>query len=150
MFASLARGVMTAVGASRASQQAFLQAKRPMSIHLLTRLNVADNSGARELKVIDHVANNPARLGDTVRVVVAAAKPQGRVSRRDIVCAVVVRQKAPYSRPDGSVVRFQENTGVLLKRDLSGPIGTRVLGPVARELRSRNQMKIVMMASRVV
>ncbi|KAL1507450.1 hypothetical protein AB1Y20_008287 [Prymnesium parvum] len=130
--------------------QQLLPHRRHMSIHLLTRMTVTDNSGAKELKVIGHVADKPAKLGDTVRAVVSECRPQGRVSRKDIVCAVVVRQRAPFSRPDGSVIRFQENTAVLLKRDLSGPIGTRVSGPVARELRAKNHMKIVMMASRVV
>jgi large subunit ribosomal protein L14 len=72
------------------------------------------------------------------------------VSKKDIVGAVVVRQKAKMQRPDGSVIFFQENACVLMKRDLSGPIGTRVTGPVARELRQGRFMKVVLMASRVV
>lgn len=122
---------------------------RQMSIHPLTRLALADNSGAKEIKCIDFVADRPAKLGDTIRAVVMAARPQGRVTRKEIVCAVVIRQRGPYQRPDGSVIRFQENTAVLLKRDLSGPIGTRVTGPVARELRAKGHMKVVLMASGV-
>ena len=116
----------------------------------MTRLNVIDNSGAKEVQCIDHIARCPARLGDAIRVVVKKARPQGRVSKKDILAAVVVRQRAQHARPDGSMVRFHENAAVLMKRDLSGPIGTRVNGPVARELRANKYMKLVMMASRVV
>ena len=123
---------------------------RWMSIHRKTRLAVIDNSGAKELEVIDHYARTPARLGDAVRCSVKSARPDGRVSKKDIVAAVICRQRARHQRPDGSVVHFQENAAVLLKRDLSGPIGTRVTGPVARELRQGRFMKVVLMASRVV
>ena len=97
-----------------------------------------------------HVLRKPARIGDAIRVVVKKARPDGRVSRKDILAAVVVRQKGIFRRPDGSTIRFQENAAVLLKRDRSGPVGTRVTGPVARELRQGKWMKIIMMASRVV
>ena len=73
-----------------------------------------------------------------------------RARLADILAAVVVRQKGIFRRPDGSTIRFQENAAVLLKRDRSGPVGTRVTGPVARELRQGKWMKIIMMASRVV
>jgi large subunit ribosomal protein L14 len=126
------------------------QPRRDMSIHLKTRLNVIDNTGAKEVECIDFYARKPARLGDAIRVVVKSAKHDGRVSKKDIVGAVVVRQKAKMQRPDGSVIFFQENACVLMKRDLSGPIGTRVTGPVARELRQGRFMKVVLMASRVV
>ena len=119
-------------------------------IHKMTRLNVIDNSGAKEIQCIGHVLRKPARIGDAIRVVVKKARPDGRVSRKDILAAVVVRQKGIFRRPDGSTIRFQENAAVLLKRDRSGPVGTRVTGPVARELRQGKWMKIIMMASRVV
>ena len=99
---------------------------------------------------IDYFNRTPARLGDPIRVVVKSAKSDGRVSRKDIVAAVIARQRKQFQRADGSTVIFQENAAVLMKRDLSGPIGTRVTGPVARELRQSKFMKVVMMASRVV
>ena len=152
MFASLFRPLQRCFGgaALAAPRPLLAQQLRPMSIHLLTNLTIADNSGAKEIRCIGHVARKPARLGDAIRAVVSKARPQGRVSRKDIVQAVVVRQRAPFKRPDGSQVRFQENTAVLMKRDGSGPVATRVVGPVARELRAQGYAKIVMMASRVV
>ena len=124
---------------------------REMSVHLLTRLSVIDNSGAREIKCIGFVdRQKPAKVGDAIRAVVKVARPDGKVSRKEIVAAVVVRQKARHTRRDGTTVRFHENAAVLLKRDLSGPIGTRVNGAVARELRQKGFMKIVMMASRTL
>jgi large subunit ribosomal protein L14 len=128
---------------------------RAMSIHLKTCLNVIDNSGAREVECIDFFRHNNSRtgvakIGDPIRVVVKSARPDARVSKKDIVAAVIVRQRARHQRKDGSTVHFQENAAVLMKRDLSGPIGTRVTGPVARELREGRFMKIVLMASRVL
>ena len=123
---------------------------RPMSIHLKTILNVIDNSGAKKLKVIDYFGRRPATLGSAVRASVKEAKPDGRVSRKEIVAAVVVRQKAVHTRRDGTTVRFHENAAVLMKRDLSGPVGTRVTGPVARELRQGKFMKVALMAPRVI
>lgn len=99
---------------------------------------------------IGHYGRIPARLGDAIRVVVKSSKHGGKVSNKEIYAAVVVRAKAKNSRLDGSTVTWQENSAVLLKRDLSGPIGTRVSGPVARELRGGKFMKVVMMASRVM
>jgi large subunit ribosomal protein L14 len=128
------------------------QAFRCMSIHRQTRLSVIDNSGANEVMCIDYIKGygRPAKLGDAIRVVVKSARSDGRVSRKDILGAVVVRQRARHQRADGSTVFFQENAAVLMKRDFSGPIGTRVSGPVARELRQGKFMKIVLMASKVL
>ena len=123
---------------------------RGMAIYLKTRLSVIDNSGAKEIECIDFYGRKPAQLGDAIRAVVKVVRPDARVSRKDIVAAVVARQRRTYRRIDGSEVRFQENAAVLLKRDLSGPIGTRVNGPVARELRKGKFMKVVLMASRVL
>ena len=114
------------------------------------RLTVIDNSGAKKLKVIDYFGRRPATLGSAVRASVKEAKPDGRVSRKEIVAAVVVRQKAVHTRRDGTTVRFHENAAVLMKRDLSGPVGTRVTGPVARELRQGKFMKVALMAPRVI
>ena len=113
-------------------------------------LNVVDNSGAKLVECIDYYGRRPARIGDAIRVVVKSARSDGRVSRKDILGAVIVRQKRVEQRGDGTTVQFQENSCVLMKRDLSGPIGTRVIGPVARELRKANFMKVIMMATRVV
>ena len=124
--------------------------RRDMSIHLKTRLSVIDNSGAKEVECIDFYKRKPAQIGDAVRVVVKSARPDGRVSKKDIVGAVVARQRAIKQRPDGSTIFFQENACVLMKRDLSGPIGTRVTGPVARELRQAKFMKVVLMAKSLV
>ena len=128
---------------------------RQMSIVLKTRLSVIDNSGAKEVECIDFFKGNNAKrsrakLGEAIRVVVKSARPDGRVSKKDIVAAVIARTRGRLERVDGSTVRFQENAAVLMKRDLSGPIGTRVSGPVARELREGKFMKVVLMASRVL
>mmetsp|Transcript_48398 Transcript_48398/g.104884 ORF Transcript_48398/g.104884 Transcript_48398/m.104884 type:complete len:208 (+) Transcript_48398:135-758(+) len=121
------------------------------AIRLMSRLTVIDNSGAKEIMCIGHVRNkSPGKIGDSIRAVVKSAKPGGKVSKKDIVAAVIVRARSWKSRPDGTTLKFQENAAVLLKRDLSGPIGTKVTGPVARELRYQKQMKIVMMSSRTV
>ena len=127
-----------------------LAPRRHMSIHLKTRLNAVCNSGAKEVECIDFFARRPAQLGDAIRCVVKAARPDGKVSKKDIVAAVVVRQRALHQRSDGTSVRFQENAVVLMKRDLSGPIGTRVSGPVCREIRQGRFMKLALMASRVI
>ena len=145
--AALQRGYSTLC---RAPQQFMAMQRRMMSIHLLTRLEVADNSGAKEIMCIGHHTRKPARIGDCIRAVVKKAKPRSRVSRKDIVSAVIVRQRARHVRADGTTIKFQENTAVILKRDLSGPIATRVSGPVARELRQGGMMKVLMMASRAV
>jgi large subunit ribosomal protein L14 len=122
----------------------------PGGVQRQTRLTVIDNSGAKKLKVIDYFGRRPATLGSAVRASVKEAKPDGRVSRKEIVAAVVVRQKAVHTRRDGTTVRFHENAAVLMKRDLSGPVGTRVTGPVARELRQGKFMKVALMAPRVI
>lgn len=148
--ASMGRLLPRASGAFHMLSSLYSLPRRYMSIHLKTRMSVIDNSGAKEVECIDFFARRPARLGDAVRVVVKSARPDSRVSKKDIVAAVIARQKARIARPDGSTVVFHENACVLMKRDLSGPIGTRVTGPVARELRQGRFMKVALMASRVV
>jgi len=148
MLGSLSRLARAVPAAAR---QLGVEARRHMSIHKMTRLRVACNSGAKEIQCIGHVRNvAPGMLGGAIRAVVKSAKHGGRVSKKDIVAAVIVRMKGRHMRADGTEVRFQENAAVLMKRDLSGPIGTRVIGPVARELRAGKFMKIAMMASRSV
>ena len=115
-------------------------------------LNVADNSGAKELMVIRVLGGSRKRFGRIGDIVVASVKeaiPNGNVKKGDVVKAVVVRTKKELRRVDGSYIKFDDNACVLIKDDKS-PIGTRVLGPVARELREKDYMKIVSLASEVL
>ena len=152
----LSRSVAAAPSSSIFSRCPLFTPFRNMAIQMKTRLKVADNSGASEVECIDFYSKanahygKKAKLGEAIRVVVKKAAHDGRVSKKDIVGAVIVRQRAIKRRADGSTVRFQENACVLMKRDLSGPIGTRVSGAVARELRENRFMKIVLMAGRVL
>lgn len=117
-----------------------------------TRLRVADNSGARELlciRVLGGSTTAYASVGDIIVATVKQAQPGAAVKKGDVVKAVVVRVKKPIRRPDGSYIRFDENAAVIIKEDLN-PRGTRIFGPVARELRDRNFMKIVSLAPEVL
>ena len=117
-----------------------------------TRVAVADNSGARELliiKVLGGALHRYAGVGDICVCTVKEAAPNGTVKKGDIVKAVIVRTKAPIRRPDGSYIKFDENAAVVIKEDKT-PRGTRIFGPVARELREKNYMKIVSLAPEVL
>lgn len=118
-----------------------------------TRLKVADNTGARELLVI-HVMGGSTRrygyVGDVVVAAVKAANPQGAVKKSDIVRAVIVRCAKEWRREDGSYIRFDDNAAVILDQDGQNPKGTRIFGPVARELREKGFMKIVSLAPEVL
>ncbi|WP_283679051.1 50S ribosomal protein L14 [Lentilactobacillus sp. Marseille-Q4993] len=117
-----------------------------------SRLKVADNSGAREIltiKVLGGSTRRYAGIGDTIVATVKQATPGGVVKKGDVVKAVVVRTKAVTRRNDGSYIRFDENAAVLIRDDKS-PQGTRIFGPVARELRDNNFMKIVSLAPEVL
>jgi large subunit ribosomal protein L14 len=118
-----------------------------------SRLKVADNSGARELLVI-HVLGGSSRrygsIGDVVVATVKSAAPQGGVKKSDKVRAVIVRISKEYRREDGSYIRFDDNAAVLLDTDGVNPKGTRIFGPVARELREKGFMKIVSLAPEVL
>ncbi|WP_268912627.1 50S ribosomal protein L14 [Lentilactobacillus sp. SPB1-3] len=117
-----------------------------------SRLKVADNSGAREIltiKVLGGSTRRYAGIGDTIVATVKQATPGGVVKKGDVVKAVVVRTKAVTRRTDGSYIRFDENAAVLIRDDKS-PQGTRIFGPVARELRDHNFMKIVSLAPEVL
>lgn len=117
-----------------------------------TRLKVADNSGAREVLVIRVKGGSThqyANIGDQVKVTVKKAIPNSNIKEGKVVTAVIVRSKQGVRREDGSYIKFGDNACVLIKDDKS-PIGTRVLGPVARELRDKNYMKIVSLASEVL
>ena len=118
-----------------------------------SRLKVADNSGARELLVI-HVLGGSTRrygsIGDVVVATVKSATPQGAVKKSDIVRAVLVRCSKEWRREDGSYIRFDDNAAVILDTDGKNPKGSRIFGPVARELREKQFMKIVSLAPEVL
>ncbi len=117
-----------------------------------SRIKVADNSGARELLVIRPLGGTNkkyANVGDTVVCSVKSATPGGVVKKGEIVKAVVVRTKHGVRRQDGSYIKFDENAAVIIKEDLN-PVGTRIFGPVTRELRQGNYMKIISLAPEVL
>lgn len=117
-----------------------------------SRLKVADNSGARELLVIRVLGGSRRRfgsIGDTVVCTVKVATPGGVVKKGDVVKAVIVRTKHGIRRPDGIALRFDDNAAVIIKQDLN-PVGTRIFGPVARELRAKKFMKILSLAPEVL
>ena len=117
-----------------------------------TRLKVADNTGARELlciRVCGGSTRRYARIGDTIVASVKDAAPGGMVKKGDVVKAVVVRTVRETHRKDGSYIRFDENAAVIIKDDLT-PTGTRIFGPVARELRDKQFMKILSLAPEVL
>lgn len=114
-----------------------------------SRLKVADNTGAREVLVIHVMGGSKrryARVGDVVVATVKSATPQGAVKKSDIVRAVVVRTKKEWRREDGTYIRFDDNAVVILDGESRNPKGTRIFGPVARELREKGYMKIVSLA----
>ena len=113
-----------------------------------SRLKVADNSGAREIltiKVLGGSGRKTANIGDVIVATVKQATPGGVVKKGDVVKAVIVRTKSGARRTDGSYIKFDENAAVIIRDDKS-PRGTRIFGPVARELRENNFMKIVSLA----
>jgi large subunit ribosomal protein L14 len=115
-------------------------------------LDVADNSGAKRVKCIKVIGGSKrkyARLGDIIVVAIREAIPNGKVKKGDIARAVVVRTKKELRRIDGSYIRFDTNSAVLINKD-NEPIGSRIFGPVARELRARRFMKIVSLAPEVL
>ena len=118
-----------------------------------TRLKVADNTGARELLVI-HVMGGSTRkyghVGDVVVATVKSAAPQGTVKKSEVVKAVIVRTAKEWRREDGSSIRFDDNAAVILDADGQNPRGTRIFGPVARELREKGFMKIISLAPEVI
>lgn len=118
-----------------------------------TRLVIADNTGARELLVIQVVGGTRRRygyVGDIVVGTVKTATPQASVKKSEIVKAVIVRTSKSYRRPDGSTICFDNNAAVILDNDGVNPRGTRIFGPVARELRDKGYMKIVSLAPEVL
>ncbi|RLB48747.1 MAG: 50S ribosomal protein L14 [Deltaproteobacteria bacterium] len=117
-----------------------------------TQLDVADNSGAKRvacIKVLGGSRRRYAGLGDVIVVSIKEALPTARVKKGEVARAVVVRTKREYQRPDGTYIKFDTNSAVLITKD-NEPIGTRIFGPVARELRAKRFMKIVSLAPEVV
>lgn len=117
-----------------------------------TYLNVADNSGAKEIMCIRVLGGSGRRYGTVGDIIVATVKdalPNAKVKKGDVVRAVIVRTKKEVQRPDGSTIRFDENAAVLINQNKE-PIGTRIFGPVARELRAKGFMKIISLAPEVV
>lgn len=117
-----------------------------------SRLKVADNSGAKELlciRVLGGTKRRYARIGDRIVCSVKSADPSSNVKKGDVVKAVIVRTRKERRRPDGSYIRFDDNAAVLIAND-GGPRGTRIFGPVARELRDKGYMKIVSLAPEVL
>ena len=121
-------------------------------IQTQTYLDIADNSGARRvmcIKVLGGSRRRYANIGDVIKVTVKEAIPRGRVKKGQVLDAVVVRSKKGVRRPDGSLIKFDGNAAVLLNAQ-SQPIGTRIFGPVTRELRTENFMRIVSLAPEVL
>ncbi len=117
-----------------------------------TRLRAADNSGAKELMVItvlEGAQRDGASVGDIVSASVKSATPNGTVKKKEVVKAVIVRTKKAVQRADGSTIKFDDNAAIIINAD-KNPRGTRVFGPIARELRERGFMKIVSLAPEVI
>ncbi|APX94597.1 LSU ribosomal protein L14P [Franzmannia pantelleriensis] len=122
-------------------------------IQTQTMLDVADNSGARRvqcIKVLGGSHRRYARVGDVIKVTVKEAIPRGKVKKGQVLKAVVVRTRSGVRRPDGSLIRFDGNAAVLLNNTNEQPIGTRIFGPVTRELRNEKFMKIISLAPEVL
>ncbi|MEK7552352.1 MAG: 50S ribosomal protein L14 [Patescibacteria group bacterium] len=116
-------------------------------------VNIADNSGAkigRVFKVLGGSMRRYARIGDILVLSVQKAEPRKRVKKKDVLRAVVVRQKAPFRREDGSYIRFDDNAVVILEKDKDEPLAGRVFGPIPRELAERGFQKIISLAPEVV
>ena len=121
-------------------------------VYLRSRLDVADNSGARRvqcIKVLGGTRRRYASLGDVIVVAVQEALPNGKVKKGEVAKAVIVRTKREVGRADGSYIKFDTNSAVLINAQ-GEPIGTRIFGPVARELRGKKYMKIISLAPEVV
>ena len=121
-------------------------------IQMQSNLDVADNSGAKRvqcIKVLGGSKRRTATVGDIIVVSVKDAIPRGRVKKGDVHKAVIVRQRFALRRPDGSVIRFETNAAVLINKEME-PVGTRIFGPVTRELRNLGFMKIISLAEEVL
>ncbi len=122
-------------------------------IQTSSRLRVADNTGAREIMCIQVIGGSHRKFGGVGDVIIAAVKtaiPTGTVKKGEVVRAVVVRTSKEYGRSDGSFIRFDDNAAVIIEKETNNPRGTRIFGPVARELRDKGFMKIVSLAPEVL
>ena len=129
------------------------QSSQLQMIQNLSRLRVADNTGAKVISVIRVLKGSNAKYGGIGDIIVGSIKqanPGGSVKKGDVVRAVVVRTAKEYKRPDGSTIKFDDNAAVILMANQNNPRGTRIFGPVARELREKNFMKIVSLAPEVL
>ncbi len=122
-------------------------------IQATTRLKVADNTGAREIMCIRVMGGSNRRFGTVGDIIMGAVKsaiPTSSIKKGEVVRAVIVRTVKEYGRPDGSYIRFDENAAVIIEKDTNNPRGTRIFGPVARELRDKGFMKIVSLSPEVL
>ncbi len=122
-------------------------------IQATTRLKVADNTGAREIMCIRVMGGSNRKFGSVGDIIIAAVKsaiPTSSIKKGEVVRAVIVRTTKEYGRPDGSYIRFDENAAVIIEAETNNPRGTRIFGPVARELRDRGFMKIVSLSPEVL
>lgn len=122
-------------------------------IQTSSRLHVADNTGAREIMCIQVIGGSHRKFGGVGDIIIAAVKtaiPTGTVKKGEVVRAVVVRTSKEYGRADGSFIRFDDNAAVIIEKETNNPRGTRIFGPVARELRDKGFMKIVSLAPEVL
>jgi large subunit ribosomal protein L14 len=135
----------------RSCQESGIEKENKM-IQAESKVKIADNTGAKEIKCIKVLGGSKrryARIGDIFVATVKVANPGGVVKKSEIVKAVLVRSKKQYRRPDGSYIRFDENAAVIID-DTNNPRGTRIFGPVARELREKNFMKIISLSPEVL
>src|SRR5512142_2355874 len=122
-------------------------------IQATTRLKVADNTGAREIMCIRVMGGSNRKFGSVGDIIIGAVKsaiPTSSIKKGEVVRAVIVRTVKEYGRPDGSYIRFDENAAVIIEKDTNNPRGTRIFGPVARELREKGFMKIVSLSPEVL
>ena len=128
------------------------EARSDNMIQPQSRLKVADNTGAKEImciRILGGSAKKYAEVGDLIKASVKQAQPNGAVKKGEVVTAVIVRQAKEYGRDDGSHIRFDDNAAVIISAG-NNPRGTRIFGPVARELRDRNFMRIISLAPEVL
>jgi large subunit ribosomal protein L14 len=145
-------GIQAKSGQAAPESETDLTERLVAMIQMQTALDVADNSGARRvmcIKVLGGSKRKYAGVGDIIVVSVKEAIPRGRVKKGDVMKAVVVRTAKDIKRPDGSVIRFDTNAAVLINNQKE-PVGTRIFGPVPRELRAKNHMKIISLAPEVL
>lgn len=121
-------------------------------IQLRSRLKVIDNTGAKEIacfKILQGRSQRAAQLGDLIVASVKIAQPHAQVKKKDVVRAVIVRQRSPFRRSNGTVIRFDDNAAILVDND-GLPRGTRIMGPIAREIKQRDYAKVVSLAQEVL